>query len=58
MSTKILKDGKEITITHTMADGTIRDSINGYEVPYNETTSTAYQLISQAQEKLLKNIKR
>lgn len=27
-----------------MVDGTIRDSIEGYEIPYNDTTSIVYKL--------------
>lgn len=29
-------------ITHVMADGTQRDSVNGYEIPYNENTHHLY----------------
>ena len=38
-------DDSKIKITHIMADGTIRDSIDGYEIPYNEKTAIAYQLL-------------
>lgn len=30
-------------ITHIMADGTIRDSIEGYVIPYNENTAHIYR---------------
>lgn len=38
-------DDSKIRIIHTMADGTIRDSVEGYEVPYNDTTAIAYELL-------------
>ena len=48
-------DERKIKITHIMADGTIRDSIDGYEIPYNEKTAINYQLwakwIDEMQEK-------
>lgn len=28
-----------------MADGSVRDSVDGYYVPVNETTKVAYQLL-------------
>ena len=37
-----------IKIIHKMADGTIRDSVNGYIVPYNEKTSVAYELLAKS----------
>ena len=40
-------DDKKIKIVHRMADGTIRDSINGYEIPYNNTTAITYRLIEK-----------
>jgi hypothetical protein len=33
-------------IIHTMADGSIRDSVEGYFVPVNEYTRTAYQILA------------
>ena len=36
MSKYICKDGTEATITHTMADGSIRESVDGYKIPVNE----------------------
>ena len=29
-----------------MADGSVRDSVDGYYVPVNETTKVAYQLLA------------
>ena len=40
-------DGSQIKIIHVMADGSIRDSIAGYEVPVNDRTITAYRLIAE-----------
>ncbi|MEM1483903.1 hypothetical protein V6615_03370 [Oscillospiraceae bacterium PP1C4] len=37
-----------VKITHVMADGTIRDSVEGYEVPINEYTKVAYHMIANA----------
>ncbi|NLJ31122.1 MAG: hypothetical protein GX424_05935 [Clostridiales bacterium] len=34
-------------ITHVMADGTVRDSIEGYVVPYNQQTAICYELIAK-----------
>ena len=36
-----------IGIIHTMADGTVRDSVEGYEIPYNEKTAVVYNLIAK-----------
>lgn len=42
-----MKDKKNVThkVIHTMADGTIQNSIEGYEVPVNEQTLVAYRLL-------------
>lgn len=40
-------DYSKIKIIHIMADGTIRDSIEGLVIPYNENTKIAYQLLSK-----------
>ena len=40
-------DDSKIKIIHTLADGTVRDSIEGYEIPYNDTTTIAYQLLTK-----------
>ena len=40
-------DYDNIKIIHTMADGTVRDSIKGYEMPYNDTTAIAYELLTK-----------
>ncbi|MHC1722774.1 MAG: hypothetical protein AB9836_06165 [Aminipila sp.] len=36
-------------IVHIMADGTRRDSVKGYEIPYNENTKIIYQLMAKAE---------
>lgn len=38
-------DDSKITIVHTMADGTVRDSIEGYVIPYNDKTAIIYELL-------------
>ena len=40
-------DDNKIKIIHKMADGTIRDSVEGYEIPYNEETAITYQLLAK-----------
>lgn len=47
MAKCILEDGTEINVTHIMADGTIRESMKGYVVPYNENTKDAFRLIAE-----------
>jgi len=48
-------DHSKIKIIHTMADGTVRDSVEGYEIPYNETTAVVYDLLAKwTMEKLKK----
>lgn len=38
-------DESKIKIIHTMADGTVRESIEGYVIPYNDTTAITYELL-------------
>lgn len=44
-----MKEKKKLVprITHVMADGTIRDSIEGYEVPVNDQTKGAYMILAK-----------
>jgi hypothetical protein len=35
-------------IIHTMADGSVRNSVERYPVPVNETTITAYRILAFA----------
>ncbi|WP_197274756.1 BOW99_gp33 family protein [Halolactibacillus sp. JCM 19043] len=39
-----------IKIKHVMADGTVRDSIDGYVVPLNDRTKRAYELLARKAE--------
>lgn len=41
------KKKKVPKIIHIMADGSIRDSIEGYEVPVNGDTKVAYMLLAK-----------
>nr|WP_319487614.1 hypothetical protein [uncultured Caproiciproducens sp.] len=34
-------------ITHIMADGSVRDSVEGYVVPYNNYTAVCYQMLAR-----------
>lgn len=34
-------------ITHIMADGSVRDSIEGYVIPYNQQTAVVYELLAK-----------
>ena len=38
-------DDSKIKIIHKMADGTIRDSVDGYVIPYNKETAIVYHLL-------------
>lgn len=38
---------KEIKVTHVMSDGTKRDSLKGFVIPYNEDTKAFYEYISK-----------
>ena len=40
-------DYDNLKITHTMADGTVLDSVEGYEIPYNDTTAVVYNLLAK-----------
>ena len=40
-------DDSKIKVVHTMADGTVRNSVEGYEIPFNDTTATAYHLLAK-----------
>lgn len=51
MSKYICKDGTEVTITHTMADGSIRESVDGYKIPVNEKTKPLYHLLAKIIDK-------
>lgn len=42
----ILSSGKKAYVTHIMADGTERDSMEGYPIPYNEKTAVAYHILA------------
>ena len=39
-------DVNKITISHKMSDGTVRNTIADYDIPYNETTIIMYDLIA------------
>lgn len=39
------KEKLEPVVTFTMADGTVRDSIEGVKVPRNKFTEVAYQIL-------------
>jgi hypothetical protein len=46
---------KQIRVVHIMADGSVRDSVEGYPVPVNDITRPAYNILAtmalQAREK-------
>ncbi|GEM_PF-2139782 len=53
MANKIIKskkskenEKKPIEIIHIMKDGTVRDSIEGYEIPVNEDTKIIYAMLA------------
>ena len=40
----------KLRVINKLKDGTIRESMKDYEVPYNDTTDIAYQLLTQYSE--------
>ena len=40
------KEKEPVKITHIMKDGTVRDSIEGYVIPYNQQTKIIYQMLA------------
>lgn len=40
-----------VTITHIMADGTVRDSIDGLVIPLTEATKPAYMILAEARRR-------
>lgn len=53
----ILPSGRKVYVTHTMADGSVRDSVAGYDVPYNETTAIAYNILANIAMRVMKEQK-
>lgn len=49
------EEHKQIRVVHIMADGSVRDSVEGYPVPVNDITRPAYTILAtmalQAREK-------
>jgi len=45
-SKKAEKSKRPIEIIHIMKDGTVRDSIEGYEIPVNEDTKVIYAMLA------------
>lgn len=41
-------------ITFIMADGSVRDTLEGYEVPVNENTAIVYRMLAMATLKRMK----
>jgi len=41
-----------LKIEHVMADGTVRDSIEGYIIPFNDDTRGYYHFIAEHLKKL------
>ncbi|HCC01466.1 MAG TPA: hypothetical protein DEP60_02055 [Ruminococcaceae bacterium] len=37
---------KKIKVVHIMADGSVRDSVDGYPVPVNDVTKPAYNILA------------
>ncbi|MBP1925841.1 hypothetical protein J2Z76_001702 [Sedimentibacter acidaminivorans] len=40
------KEKEPIKITHVMADGSVRDSIEGYVIPGNDKFKVIYQILA------------
>lgn len=52
MPKKNVEPKREIIIRHIMADGSIRDSVDGYKVPVNESTKPLYELLAKMLQKM------
>ena len=37
---------RQIRVVHIMADGSVRDSVEGYPVPLNDITRPAYNILT------------
>lgn len=46
MSKHILSDGRVATVTHVMADGSVRDSVEGYIKEFKDLPENAKDLIN------------
>lgn len=46
---------KKIKVTHVMSDGTKRDSVKGFVIPYNEDTKAFYEYISKRRKNNVKH---
>lgn len=55
MARIVFKDGTEAYVSHEMADGTIRNSVEGYEVSCNESTENAYRILAKWMMEALEN---
>ena len=42
----VTASGREAYITNVLSDGTVRDSMEGYTLPYNEKTKRIYQMMA------------
>lgn len=45
MSKRILPSGKVVNLINRMADGTIREDMEGFVLPYNEKTKGIYNTL-------------
>ncbi len=45
----------DANITNSMADGSVRNSVEGYEVPVNQYTGVCYELLAKFSEIPAKN---
>ena len=43
----VLPSGTVAYVINVLADGTVRDSMEGYTIPYNEKTKRIYQMKAQ-----------
>lgn len=50
------KPTTQYEVVHIMADGSVRDSLEGYEVPYNENTEGYYKMLAQARKEMREEV--
>lgn len=49
---------ENIKVKHVMADGTVRDSIEGVMLPVNEDTEPVYRIFAEHRKRVLKQIEK
>jgi hypothetical protein len=51
------EEHKQIRVVHIMADGSVRDSVEGYPVPVNDITRPAYNILAAMAMRVPENMR-